>query len=470
MDAFIVPGAKMPTFAIRQQLVKKYGVDRRHLYDYFHSRGLRVSKEDKHQNLSNRMSRKPAASRKPKASRVIPPEDMDVDSPTLLDSPAFDPTPASPIANQDEADSLTIPDSDTEPDQAPVVFKSKATKKRRTTGSSRQSTDTHKSVSPPPPSLRSKDVSSDSSDCSDSEDSRSPSFDFTDTLTESSSFASFDESLNMLAMGYPVSDDKLRETFGPDFIPFPPASPEDPLFGLAESHLAVPETYNHSASDTLIPLDNFSEKDRNEFYNLVNAGIGPARGFEECAGTYKAHMDRLYSNRFYPLPHLQPLPVPTHRDPCSSATTAVARPPTAAEKENIRPSMSVPRSVVDAQPSNQYYRHIAAVSSPLRRRNSHYPARTQPPPSLAHKTTHPTKPLLLPSVNPTTARIIAPLPRDPRLHPAALVWTSPITYSSPAPQMPWPVSAQNPFPISAFYTPSGERVIYHSNSFSSRQA
>ncbi|KAF9444603.1 hypothetical protein P691DRAFT_711627, partial [Macrolepiota fuliginosa MF-IS2] len=51
MEALIVPGAKMPTFAIRKDFQERYCVDRRHIYDYFHSRGLRVAKEDKHTNL-----------------------------------------------------------------------------------------------------------------------------------------------------------------------------------------------------------------------------------------------------------------------------------------------------------------------------------------------------------------------------------------------------------------------------------
>jgi hypothetical protein len=67
MEALIIPGAKMPTFAVRKDFQERYQVDRRHIYDYFHSRGahcfvfqyqkfllyagLRVAKEDKHTNL-----------------------------------------------------------------------------------------------------------------------------------------------------------------------------------------------------------------------------------------------------------------------------------------------------------------------------------------------------------------------------------------------------------------------------------
>ncbi|KII88440.1 hypothetical protein PLICRDRAFT_110375 [Plicaturopsis crispa FD-325 SS-3] len=40
----------MPSFAARRELQERYDIDRRHIYDYFHSKGLRVVKEDKHGN------------------------------------------------------------------------------------------------------------------------------------------------------------------------------------------------------------------------------------------------------------------------------------------------------------------------------------------------------------------------------------------------------------------------------------
>ncbi|KAI6136280.1 hypothetical protein F5141DRAFT_995389, partial [Pisolithus sp. B1] len=39
-----------PQFAIRKELQERYNVDRRPIYDYFHSRGLRVAKEEKVSN------------------------------------------------------------------------------------------------------------------------------------------------------------------------------------------------------------------------------------------------------------------------------------------------------------------------------------------------------------------------------------------------------------------------------------
>ncbi|KAG7452120.1 uncharacterized protein BT62DRAFT_1071297 [Guyanagaster necrorhizus] len=52
MEVHIKPGAYMPSFPIRKDLQERYNVDRRHLYDYFHSRGLRVAKEERFNNLT----------------------------------------------------------------------------------------------------------------------------------------------------------------------------------------------------------------------------------------------------------------------------------------------------------------------------------------------------------------------------------------------------------------------------------
>ncbi|KIY73443.1 hypothetical protein CYLTODRAFT_485588 [Cylindrobasidium torrendii FP15055 ss-10] len=58
MEAHITPGAVMPSFAIRKDLQERYNVDRRHLYDYFHSRGLRVAKEERFNNLARSRQKK----------------------------------------------------------------------------------------------------------------------------------------------------------------------------------------------------------------------------------------------------------------------------------------------------------------------------------------------------------------------------------------------------------------------------
>lgn len=70
LEEFIKPGAFMPSYEERKKLQEKYQIDRRHLYDYLHSRGpphsffiadpcspipgLRVRQEDKYGNLPYR--------------------------------------------------------------------------------------------------------------------------------------------------------------------------------------------------------------------------------------------------------------------------------------------------------------------------------------------------------------------------------------------------------------------------------
>lgn len=44
LESLIKPGCtEMPSFAARQAIQKKYDVDRRHIYDWYHTKGLRVS-------------------------------------------------------------------------------------------------------------------------------------------------------------------------------------------------------------------------------------------------------------------------------------------------------------------------------------------------------------------------------------------------------------------------------------------
>jgi hypothetical protein len=46
MEKHIVPGSiEMPPFSVRRDIQIKFGIDRRHIYDFFHSRGLRCLNE-----------------------------------------------------------------------------------------------------------------------------------------------------------------------------------------------------------------------------------------------------------------------------------------------------------------------------------------------------------------------------------------------------------------------------------------
>jgi hypothetical protein len=48
LDALVTPGqTEMPSYAERKSIQQRFNLDRRHIYDYYHSKGLRVVKEDK---------------------------------------------------------------------------------------------------------------------------------------------------------------------------------------------------------------------------------------------------------------------------------------------------------------------------------------------------------------------------------------------------------------------------------------
>ncbi|KAK7063866.1 hypothetical protein R3P38DRAFT_2820889 [Favolaschia claudopus] len=463
MDAYIVPGAKMPSFEIRQGFVKKYSVDRRHIYDYFHSRGLRVAKEDKHLNLSHRMTRKPGrkppAARKASTPKTCPAstELAHVDSESHYDQPAipgFSPTSST-------ESSVEVPfveeSCDTPISPAAVPSRSKiSTSKRIAPRASRPRLASETRVSPLLPSLQSIDLCSDSSD---SDDDRSPMFDFTDSLTDSSSFG---EDLSLLSLGQSASEDELCESFGFDFTPFPPAAPDDFVSDFDDLCGDIP------VFDPLLPLDSLSlsATDRMELYNLIDAGIGPAQGIEERSGTYKTHMDRLYQNRTYPGAHAQyDLNVPRY---APTPTVTHNRPPTMIEKENLNPQIPA----ADPMPFNtRLYRRTPTLASASPRRTPNLVSmplsRFEQPrnPSFVPNTltTHLSQLLVSPNIlDPHNAShtAVGP-PPDPASQPTPLVWMSPI---KPSPSSQWqsqlPRGRGDSFTFSTFFTQFGEGATY----------
>jgi hypothetical protein len=48
LDALIPPGSiEMPSFAARKHVQQRFNIDRRHIYDYYHAKGLRVLRDDR---------------------------------------------------------------------------------------------------------------------------------------------------------------------------------------------------------------------------------------------------------------------------------------------------------------------------------------------------------------------------------------------------------------------------------------
>ncbi|KAJ8509178.1 hypothetical protein ONZ45_g8623 [Pleurotus djamor] len=108
MEEIISQGSRMPSFEQRKVLQDRYNVDRRHVYDYFHSRGMRVAKEDKHRNLSRRralLNQAKAEQNGPKSTVSTPTASTgdftSCHTPPLHKlAPPFEPKRTSPLASQ----------------------------------------------------------------------------------------------------------------------------------------------------------------------------------------------------------------------------------------------------------------------------------------------------------------------------------------------------------------------------------
>ncbi|EAU92283.2 hypothetical protein CC1G_00502 [Coprinopsis cinerea okayama7 len=109
MEALIVPGAKMPTFAVRKDFQERYNVDRRHIYDYFHSRGLRVAKEDKHTNLIRGRAMKAAAAAAAAAAITTPVADAASTPQAIGDAPSAQGPPLQPVQPPTTSSSMVPP-------------------------------------------------------------------------------------------------------------------------------------------------------------------------------------------------------------------------------------------------------------------------------------------------------------------------------------------------------------------------
>ncbi|KAJ7508687.1 hypothetical protein B0H11DRAFT_1966262 [Mycena galericulata] len=489
MDAFIVPGAKMPTFQVRQELVKKYGVDRRHIYDYFHSRGLRVAKEDKHLNLSHRM-RKSAASRKPvvtpAASSLNNDNPVKPQSSNVPDQPAskpklrLAPTALESTNNSTKRMKLVTP--------RPAINPITRSPRPATTRPAPALQITIPLLSSPSPIELSSDTSdtSDAADTSSSEDEDSPVVSSFDTLAESSSFDE-DFDLELVSLGYPASEE-LSKSFGLESYPHEPTAPDSSEDLLSEFNELITDIAPVSANppvsvrdSLLLPLDDLyrlSQNERMEFYNLVSEGIGPACGFEEYAGTYKAHMERLYSNRSHSSTrhHQYDNYSPPVEAPIAPAPIAPSPPLTIHEKENRKPPLSL-HSAADSRPRNNQGHHnlqTAGPSSSLRRNSYHISAspRHQLPltsllPPRANRLIKSPRRIRDSVKTASTSRTAAPPPSsDPLPHERPLIWTSPIKHSvslmqvSPALNVST-TTFMNPYS----YSPTGDRplIVYQTN-------
>ncbi|KAF8963923.1 hypothetical protein BDZ97DRAFT_1919453 [Flammula alnicola] len=311
MEALIVPGAKMPNFTVRKDFQERYNVDRRHIYDYFHSRGLRVAKEDKHTNLIRGRAMKAQAQ-----LQAIP-------------KVGWPPAPA-PVKQESPTCDAPLP--------RPFLVESAPPKSRGKTAKRQIKVEDRKPRSimrrPTPQSSRALKLLQD--------------FDFSaaqplagDTsgpcITTSSSGTDTDwESTStcpQFTLPNDSSDDNIDETSVlSDFL----HSPDDFVAGYFDSpSVHAQQSFLDSESgtacdpglDSLISFDDhrlLTQDERTELYDLINNNIPRARGLEEHAGTYNNYMNERswsYFDRLLPVTrHGRSWKVGVHANNSSTAT------------------------------------------------------------------------------------------------------------------------------------------------------
>ncbi|EIM92369.1 uncharacterized protein STEHIDRAFT_151699 [Stereum hirsutum FP-91666 SS1] len=270
LEKHIEPGnIEMPSFAVRRAVQVKFSIDRRHIYDFYHSKGLRCLKDEKRGRLVRNAIPTPPTSPKPypqkrrRAAAVLaeavlikPPRPTRAQIGIMRSvQPALSPSPSSSSSSSDSSS-----DSDSDDSVEPMETE----KSTKTTDSlSRKET-----PSPPDPA----------------------------TILAWKSFA---DSL------YPC--DKSAHDLWLDTVSSLCDRPDLDL-----DQLWDPYTF-HPEFDT----PSLSQDDRKGTYQWFDRVIGPARGVQESVGSYHAYMERQrhsYLDSFFseaPRPSLAHLRTPS---------------------------------------------------------------------------------------------------------------------------------------------------------------
>ncbi|KAF8559986.1 hypothetical protein OG21DRAFT_13374 [Imleria badia] len=316
LDALITPGnTEMPSFAVRKELQERYNIDRRHIYDYFHSRGLRVVKEDKH---GNPMTAK--------------------DLPTPL--PNLRPLRQPPIKNSNSRAHTSYS----------VTAERKLFKPRGVTKAKPGRPKKH-----PPvdlkivPVIRETNASNESSDTNDAAVSEhspgavpKPTYVAVNPLLPHTSLLSMEEDDNsgctFNSVVNPLDESfSVRHAIGDIahayrhklvFQRMQELTEYPAKLALTDDRpLSWNETSPCSASDNGLLLPHakpLSRDERHAIYETMSDSLGPAHGIQECQGTYRKHMQARAKLYFEGL-----LSVPYHhsQQPARTSTTSDRKPP-----------------------------------------------------------------------------------------------------------------------------------------------
>ncbi|KAH7915722.1 hypothetical protein BJ138DRAFT_917209 [Hygrophoropsis aurantiaca] len=268
LEALIQPGViEMPSFAVRKELQERYNIDRRHIYDYFHSRGLRVIKEDKNGNF-------------------IIPKELPNSSPNLRplrQAPSRDhlrSRPAKPISsdtkwNSQKPRGITKAKPGRPRKNANIINK-KISEPVLVTDISINQTDMYYSVNP----LSQYDR------CSLIVGDQDQEHDFVSKANPLDDTFSLDRAIGDVSYSYRHKSvfERMHEIYD--------------LESRAASLAVELEPFGEISCGLLSPIREPLPKEGHGFYNFLSDALGPACGIQESVGTYRAHMQER-SRLFY---------------------------------------------------------------------------------------------------------------------------------------------------------------------------
>ncbi|KAG2156699.1 uncharacterized protein EDB93DRAFT_928675 [Suillus bovinus] len=267
LEALIHPGnIEMPSFAVRKELQERYNIDRRHVYDYFHSRGLRVIKEDKN-GIPNDFVPVPARSPKPSLR-------------TLRQAPVKE--------SQRTTVNLISKLKEAKPSVSKTrgIIKAKPGRPRKYAARS-----THDDPLPPPvicPSSRTAHAILQPDILPASDTNNDHEFDMAvSTIDESDSFAQAIDEVSYTYCGPPIL---MFET-----TPLHTLSQAVPDLRTDEAELGLSPRKTSADSPNACTL---SVTERMALYQLLSGAFGTHRDIQECAGTYRNYMQE-QSQHYY---------------------------------------------------------------------------------------------------------------------------------------------------------------------------
>ncbi|KAK7465265.1 hypothetical protein VKT23_005244 [Stygiomarasmius scandens] len=347
MEVYIKPGALMPNFAVRKELQERYQVDRRHLYDYFHSRGLRVAKEDRHCNLTRSRQAKADAARKvqeaassDQSSSQSPQGKKRPQTPRRILEPS--PTNTTSISVGDS------PDVACHSMQHRISHSSKKVPALKRLPSAQASKRTTPSASPvsivqeplidegsaqsPPTPIRPEEPATQQ----DAPITSFPQTDISPDCTSASSEPQLDAVQVSLDAEMDIDDLEELRYPSPEDLAYPSiAAPERSLdaecFSPSEF---VQENLEPITESMLFPTDDIhystppsnGAPSRGDIYDLVHSSTGYLDGMQESLGSYKTYMEertRQYFQDSYPKNSSSPQTY-SYIAPSATATTALS--------------------------------------------------------------------------------------------------------------------------------------------------